>query len=149
MVPRENGIFEYCDCGLCLATVCPGGGASVRVFLDALDLKLLSFLRGFFERGGSPEKLSRGIVAGVLGSFFPFTVFRFVAAFLAALFFRRGGPLIEVSRKRQEATPSPPEFQIKPPILPSIHHSKKCHGAPRPCTHSYRAFQKSSFFVEK
>jgi len=55
---------------------------------DVVDRKVLALLRGLFERGGSPERLARGFAAGVMGAFFPSSVLRFVAAFLAALFFR-------------------------------------------------------------
>jgi len=48
----------------------------------------ISLLKGLFERGGSPERVSRGIAAGVLGVCFPSHVLRFPAALLAALFFR-------------------------------------------------------------
>ncbi len=48
----------------------------------------LRYVNGVFERGGSPERLARGIAAGMLGVFFPLRFVRFLAAFLAAVFFR-------------------------------------------------------------
>ncbi len=55
---------------------------------DGADRRLFAFVLGIFERGGSPEKFSRGVAAGVLGAFFPSSILRFVAAILSSMFFR-------------------------------------------------------------
>ena len=59
-----------------------------RDYLDRYDKKVITSVAGLFERGGSPEHMARGIAAGILGVFFPLRFVRFVAAFVAALFFR-------------------------------------------------------------
>ena len=59
-----------------------------RGLLDVIDHKVLGLARDAFERGGSPERLARGSSAGLVAAFLPSSALRFVAAFLAALFFR-------------------------------------------------------------
>ena len=55
---------------------------------DRLDHWIIQFLKRTFSRGGSPERLGRGVAAGIVGAFFPLSVFRFPAALFAALFLR-------------------------------------------------------------
>jgi uncharacterized protein (DUF2062 family) len=80
----------FCEISLLLREVgsCFEGWLLARDYLDTYDKKVVGLVAGLFERGGSPEHLARGIAAGMLGVFFPLRFVRFVAAFLAALFFR-------------------------------------------------------------
>ncbi len=59
--------------------------------LDRWDFLTIRFFKSVFARGGSPERIGRGIAAGLLCSFLPLAPLRFVAAIFAAFFFRGNG----------------------------------------------------------
>lgn len=55
---------------------------------DRLDHWIIQFLKRTFSRGGSPERLGRGVAAGFVGAFFSLSILRFPATILAAFFLR-------------------------------------------------------------
>src|SRR5436305_310825 len=59
-----------------------------KSILDRWDFLTIRFLKGIFARGASPERIGRGIAAGMLAAFLPLSSLRFLGALLAALFFR-------------------------------------------------------------